>query len=348
VRRRAATLGVGSALSIALVAAGAFLPVPYVALVPGPVYDTIGTDPKNGHELICIAGREHEELPGDLGLTTVQVREPLNLATALQLWLDPDAAVLPREAVYGRNRSAREVEQENTRTMIESQDNAVVAALHYLGYRESRTAALIEGISSDAKPRDQLQERDEVTSVDGVKVQNVAGIRRLVAKHKVGEEVRVGVLRGCVSMPPVAMTVIADPDDAKTPRIGIDIRDVPRFPISIDISLEEVGGPSAGLMFAVGIVDKLTKGSLTKGNVIAGTGEIDPNGNVSRIGGVHEKMVAARRDAHAAYFLAPVKDVEAAKGGVPKGLTVIPVNNLREAIDAIRKLPPASGFVESS
>jgi PDZ domain-containing protein len=137
------------------------------------------------------------------------------------------------------------------------------------------------------------------------------------------------------------VTSIPKPDDAATSQdeskipyigIGIDINYAATFPI--DFGVSGVGGPSAGSMFAVGIIDKLTPGSLTDGKIIAGTGTIDPTGNVGEIGGIQQKLIGAKK-AGAVLFLAPQSNCIDVIGHIPDGLTVASVATLEDAIKAI-------------
>ena len=107
-----------------------------------------------------------------------------------------------------------------------------------------------------------------------------------------------------------------------------------RAPFELDITLDGVGGPSAGLIFSLGIVDKLTPGALIDGRVVAGTGTIDPEGNVGPIGGIQQKLVGAKR-AGATLFIAPQDNCDDVEGNVPDGLTVVPVSTLGEARDTV-------------
>jgi len=117
----------------------------------------------------------------------------------------------------------------------------------------------------------------------------------------------------------------------------VEIRDEADYPFSVEISLKDVGGPSAGLMFALGIVDKLTPGSLTGGKFIAGTGTIDDSGHVGAIGGIAQKMVGARRKG-ATVFLSPAGNCAQARDTVPDGLRLVRVKTLSDAVEALEDL----------
>jgi PDZ domain-containing protein len=107
--------------------------------------------------------------------------------------------------------------------------------------------------------------------------------------------------------------------------------------VTVTYGLEEVGGPSAGLMFSLGIVDELTRGSLTGGEVIAGTGTIDAEGLVGPIGGVQQKVVGAHRDG-ARYFLTPTRNCLDAAAAAPDGLRLVRVETLEDAVDSLKRI----------
>jgi PDZ domain-containing protein len=120
-------------------------------------------------------------------------------------------------------------------------------------------------------------------------------------------------------------------------RLGITITDSYDFPISVKLKLQDVGGPSGGMMFALGIIDKLTPGSLTGGLSVAGTGEIDGNGNVYPIGGIQQKMFGAV-DAGATWFLAPADNCDEVVGHIPEGLHVTKVATLSDSLAALKAI----------
>jgi Lon-like protease len=118
--------------------------------------------------------------------------------------------------------------------------------------------------------------------------------------------------------------------------LGVMLKYLFTFPFTVDISLEKVGGPSAGLMFSLGIIDTVTPGDLTGGKHVAGTGTISPDGLVGPIGGIEQKMQGARAGG-ATMFLAPAANCQEVAGQVPEGLQVVRVENLAEARDAVER-----------
>jgi PDZ domain-containing protein len=340
VSRRAVTLASAAFLVVVLSAVAALLPVPYVAESPGPTTNTLGK--VGGTELIQIEGRKTYPDKGNLDLTTVSVlggpRQRLDLVTALRDWVDRTVAVIPEEQVFPPGSTAKQVEQQSSAEMKESQDSATTAALRSLGIPVKTRVAV--GELSKGSPADgKLRVDDVITAVDGTPVTSGAELRSLITKRKPGEPVTLTVDR---AGKPVSVTITTGNDGGR-PIVGIATRDEADYPFKVQIGLRDVGGPSAGLMFALGIVDKLTPGSLTGGRHVAGTGTIDGDGRVGAIGGIPQKMIGAKRSG-ATIFLAPAENCAEAARNVPDGLKLVKVTSLDSAkasLDKLRKDPNA-------
>ncbi len=334
--RRVVVLAVAGVLTVLLAAIAALLPVPYVALQPGPTTNTLGT--VGGTELIRIEGHKTYPDKGHLDLVTVSVlggpRQRLDLVTALRGWFDDTVAVVPEETVYPPDETADEAEKQSAAEMSDSQENATTAALRSLGIPVESTV-VVQQLSKGSPSAGKLREGDELVSVDGETATGGAALRKAVTAHRPGEQVHVVVRRGGRDVP-VTVTTAAAPDDGRAV-IGVITRDEATYPFTVEISLEDVGGPSAGLMFALGIVDKLTPGSLTGGRYIAGTGTIDDAGAIGAIGGITQKMVGARRNG-ATVFLSPVQNCGEARTTVPNGMRLVKVHTLGDAVAALDDL----------
>ncbi|GAA0377345.1 PDZ domain-containing protein [Microbispora corallina] len=342
--RRSLTLLVAGFLTLALAVVGAVLPVPYVVLSPGPTENTIG-DVK-GKPVISISGHETYPTDGRLSLVTVAYQggpdNRLDLVTALRGWLDPTVAVVPEETLFPRTSSAKEVEEQNTQEMTDSQQSATAAALNALKIPIQKTisvAATDKGAPADGR----LKPGDEITAVDGAPAGALESVAAAVQKHKPGEQVTFTVKRGTTTSDVVVGTK-QGPDGHAV--VGVRMRSAYRFPFKVDISVGEVGGPSAGLMFSLGIYDKLTPGSLTGGKSVAGTGTIDPTGVVGPIGGIEQKMVGARK-AGATVFLTPSGNCADAVRAVPAGMRLVKVDTLDGAIKALDALRSGSANLPS-
>jgi PDZ domain-containing protein len=172
-------------------------------------------------------------------------------------------------------------------------------------------------------------------SVDGTTVDSGTALRDEITSTKADDTLELVVRRAGTKVP-ISVTTVAAADDGR-PIIGVSTRDKVTYPFKIEISLKDVGGPSAGLMVALGIVDKLTPGSLTGGKYIAGTGTIDDQGTVGEIGGITQKMNGARRNG-ATVFLSPVENCAQAKATKPDGLRLVKVHTLADAVTALDDL----------
>ncbi|WP_131741183.1 YlbL family protein [Actinomadura roseirufa] len=342
--RRAATLTVASVLVFALALVGSLMPVPYVALMPGPTSNTLGTNDK-GQPLIRIEGRQTYPDGGHLNFTTVTYRGGpggrIDLFTALRGWLAKDTAIVPEETIFPKNESQQQVDQENTRQMQDSQQSAEAAALHELGIPIA-TQVVVDGVQK-GKPADgRLKPGDEITALDGAKVTSVSQVTGTMAKRKIGDSAALTVRRAGREEK-ITLTTVADPT-GKRAVVGVVLADQYKFPFKIDISVGDIGGPSAGLMFSLAIVDKLTPGPLTGGTFIAGTGTITPEGEVGPIGGIQQKMIAARR-AGATVFLTPRRNCADALSARPGGLRLVRADTLHGAVQSINALTSGKGDI---
>jgi Lon-like protease len=334
VSRRTLTLLLASVLSVVLSAGAVQARVPYVALGPGPTYDTLGE--VDGEPLLRIEGRPTFPTEGRLDLTTVGVQPRLTLVEALRGWLDRDRAVVPREVVYPPGKTDEEVDRETAEQMAASQNSAVSAAARQLGFRTADV--LVEGVAADAPADGRLREGDVLRTVDGRPLRDAADLRSAVASGEVGGVVRIGFERDGRSGAVELRTEASDDDGEPRPVIGVVTREEPvDAPFDVEITLEDVGGPSAGLMFALGILDKLGEPSLTGGQYIAGTGEITAQGEVGPIGGIAQKLVAAEAKG-VDVFLVPSGNCAEAVLNAPRGLPLVEVGTLSQALTALEQV----------
>ena len=327
--RRALSLLLAGLLAVGLTLTAAVARVPYVALGPGPTYDTLGQ--VDGEPVLEIDGRRTYPTDGQLDLTTVGVQPRLTLAQALQGWFERDLAVVPREVVFPPGRTDEQVDAENAAAMEESQSAAVGAAAHELGLRPE---VLVQELAEKSPARGRLEPGDQLVSVDGTPVRDAAQLRELISSRKPGEPVRIGYRRDG-SAGSVEVGTTAAGEDGTRAVIGVLTEE--SYPLEVTINLADVGGPSAGLMFALGILDKVGPESLTGGKHIAGTGEITPDGTVGPIGGIAQKLIAAKRDGAVA-FLVPAQNCAEAAASPPEGLTLVRVGTLDEALTGLEAL----------
>jgi PDZ domain-containing protein len=325
-----------SAIALVLVLVVAVVQVPYVALAPGPTFNTLGLDDR-GTPVISVAGHKVYEDTGHLNMTTISVVVPLTLAQAMRGWFRHDYAVVPREAIYPPNKSTDEVRKEDEADFKQSQSSATTAALRYLGFKGT-VRVIVDSVRKGAPADGVLSPGDAIVSVDGTPVASRAKLVELISARRPGQPVRLGLLRSgkalTVSVGTAAMT---DKDGSVRPVIGITPVERVDFPVKVTISLGDIGGPSAGLMFALGIIDKLEPGSLTDGRFIAGTGTIDDQGVVGPIGGIQQKLIGAKRKG-ATVFLVPADNCAEALSSPPDGLKLVKVSSLRSALTELHNL----------
>jgi PDZ domain-containing protein len=329
--RRGWTVLTGAVLLLALATGLTSMPVPYVALGPGPTVNTLGSS--DGKAIIQITGHDTSTSRGHLNLTTVSVGDGLDLGTAVRLWIDDSVAVVPREFVYPPNQTPKQTDAQNAADFKQSQTSAETAALRKLGYPVLVTVtALAPGSASGGK----LEAGDVLTTVDGVPVTSRQKLLSLVRAKGPGETLTVGYRRGgkTGTVEVVAGRATDDPGRAA---LGVSVKQDQPHPFTIAIALDKIGGPSAGLMFALGIIDKIEPADLTGGIFVAGTGTIDDEGTVGPIGGIPQKLVAARR-AGATVFLTPAGNCDEAAAATPAGLRLVKVETLDQALTALQQL----------
>ncbi|MFI7063293.1 PDZ domain-containing protein [Kribbella sp. NPDC050124] len=338
--RRTATLVasiVVLVISLGLVTA---FPVPFVSFSPGPVKNTLGES--KGKPVIEISGHETFPTTGQLDLTTVSVTSPereLTLPQAMRNWLDPHHDLFPRDIIYPPDQSADEVEEQNTAEMTGSQDSAIAAALQAA---KVPFHPKVSTVAKDSPADGKLKPGDVVLAVDGQAVSQVAQVGELVRKHKVGEDVIFLIRRGTAEQT-VLLKTAATPGEATRPMVGITIGIDSQVKVTVNLG-QDIGGPSAGTMFALAIYDKLTPGALLDGKHVAGTGTIDALGQVGAIGGIQQKIAGAKEDG-ATVFLVPGPNCEAALHADVKDIQLVKITTLNEAIGALQALSSGNGSV---
>ncbi|NBO25677.1 MAG: PDZ domain-containing protein [Actinobacteria bacterium] len=324
-----------------LLGAAMFIPVPYVMTSPGPVFNTIGT--VDEVELISISGTQTYQTEGELDMTTVSEyggpQQGLDMFQAILGWLNPDKRVVPRESIYPEGETEEQNMARNAEAFSTSQSYAIAAAMDYLK-QPINEKVIITSVGLDTPAQNKLRAGDEILAIDGVPMKTPEQVVAAVRSKPIGTALTFSVVRSDSKLDVVVTsgTRQDDPttneDESKLPYIGIGIDISYSANYEIDFGVTGVGGPSAGTMFAIGIIDKLTPGALTQGKTIAGTGTIDPKGNVGEIGGIQQKLIGAR-DAGAVLFLAPQGNCSDVVGHIPDGLTVAAVKTLDEAMAAI-------------
>jgi len=329
VTRRFSTLIAGFVLLVALVTLAVVAPVPYVELVPGPTFNTLGAS--DGKQVITISGASTSTSAGQLRMLTVGEIDKMTAYDVVRGWFSHSSAVLPREVIFPPGESQQQINQQSTDQFKQSQTSAVTAALRHEGYP---VVVTIGNVVAGKPAQNHLAVGDVITSVNGQKVLSADDLSSFIQAQPVGSTLKIGYTRNGAAAQ-TSITSVAGSDGR--PQIGVEVQQTQPSPVKVTIRLQDVGGPSAGLMFALGIIDKLDPTDLTGGKVIAGTGAIDDDGDVSEIGGIPQKMIAAYHDG-ARYFLAPAGNCAEALGSPVAGLTLIKVTSLDSALAALQDL----------
>ena len=315
-------------LFVALGLYAAVSPLPFVTYAPGPTINVLGDS--NGKPVIQVQGHRTYQDTGQLRMTTVSVTQRdarLDLFTLMRTWFTSQDAVYPYAIQYGDGGSQQQDVQEGQVEMIGSQDNAIAAALRALGYRVHPVMEILgvrPGLPADGK----LKPRDVLVRFAGHPVDAHTDMVSLIKTVPVGKRVPVTVLRKGKQV-----TVhVAPVEQDGSHLIGVELGVGYKFPVKVTVSVSEaIGGPSAGLMFALSIYDKLTPGSLTGGGRVAGTGEIRADGTVGEIGGIQQKIVGARRDG-AQLFLVPPANCDDALTSDHGSMRLAKAATLRDAV----------------
>jgi Lon-like protease len=328
VSRRIAVLTAGVVLLVLFGILGTTLPVPYVAQVPGPTFNTLGD--LDGKPIISIEGRERNDVEGNLNLTTVGVsRGGLSLVQAVRGWFDDEVSVVPEEAVYPPDRSEQDTRRANRKAFLTSEQAAESVALGRLGYPEK---VVVQGVSDDSPSNGKLQEGDAVEAVDGVPTPDTDALNAVLGSIPGGSTVTVSYTR--LGEPGTAPVTTGAAKDRGGSLLGITVLEAPYAPFDVDIQVKDVGGPSAGLMLTLGILDLVGNEDLTGGAVIAGTGTIGTDGTVGPIGGIPLKMVAAQ-NIGAKLFLVPAGNCAEAAAAPDPGFPLAKVATLDDALKAL-------------
>jgi Lon-like protease len=333
--RRSLTLLIASVGTAVAIAVSVLIPVPYVILGPGPTLNTLGND-SSGHPLITVSGRASYPTSGHLNMVTVSYQgcqgDRFNIFTALVAWLNPHQAVVPEGEICPAGQTQKQTQEQDTLQMTSSQQTATAAALTELHIPYSTQVVVVQA-EKGFPAYGVLKTGDVITKVDGQPVTSQAALTRMITAHPAGSTLTLTIVRGGQTR----QVQVGTRQQKGRPVMGVAITGRYTFPFQVKISVGDIGGPSAGLMFALGIVDKLTKLDLTGGKFIAGTGEIEASGKVDAIGGIQQKMIGAR-NAGATVFLTPAANCADTKGAVPAGLRLVKVSTLNDAVTALESL----------
>jgi len=309
----------------------AVVTVPFVSLGPGPTFNTLGE--VDGKQVVAIDGVPTHPTSGHLNMTTVAQRDGLTLGQALTLWLSGREQLVPRDLVFPPDRSREDVEKDQNADFRRSEDSAEYAALGYLKYPEAVTVASVNDPGPSAG---KLKDGDAIDAVNGTPVANIEAFSSLLKSSKPGQEIVVDYRRKNAPAGSARITLGSNPD-RDYGYLGIAVLDAPWAPFTIDFNLANVGGPSAGLMFSLAVIDKLTTGDINGSKFIAGTGTISDDGKVGPIGGIAHKMMAAQ-DAGATVFLVPAENCDEARSVTDDSMELVKADTLSQTVDALHTL----------
>lgn len=324
-------------LLIGLWVTAALVPLPYVTYEPGLTVNVLGKNDE-GKQIIEIDGRKSYPDEGQLRMTTVYVSQPRpegrnNLFELMHDWISDEDAVYPYDAVYRQDETVEQNKQEGAAQMTSSQDAATAVALEELGYdvTEPAVAAVTDGAPADGR----LETGDVILRVNATAVSTSDDVVGAVTDAPAGAPVRFVVLRDGERQAVAVTPAIVD----GKPQVGIQVGTQAKKDLPVDVTVNinpSIGGPSAGLMFSLGIYDTLTPGSLTGGQTVAGTGTMDASGAVGPIGGIQQKIVGAR-DAGAELFLVPPDNCEDALGAPNGDMRLVKADTMHDARLAIEQ-----------
>lgn len=327
-----------AALGVGMV--GSAVTVPYVVYQPGTAFNALGAVPGGQAPMISVTGAPTYPADGSLDVTTVALYGGPGYELNVWDWVRfkvQGAQFVDRDLVYPPDVTRDQVTRVNKAEMTGSQQEAVAVALRATG-RKVTEQAIVGLVQSDGPSAGRLREGDVLTSVNGTPVERATDVTRLIQRAPADSAVRLGVLRDGTSL---TVSVTPVPDRGRR-LLKVQLGSRFTFPVKVAINAGDVGGPSAGLIFSLAVYDKLTPGSLTGGQQIAGTGTIGSDGAVGPIGGIEHKLVGAR-DAGAGWFLAPVANCSAVNGNVPDGLRVVQVATFDQARSAVEQIASGRG-----
>ena len=345
-RLRRAVVAGSFILVVALIAAVFLVPVNAVIEAPGPTWNVLDNGSSSDQDVLKVSGTETYPTEGALRMTTVSVSGcpgyPVTTADLIAAWFSADKRIVDRNEVCPQDQSAEQVEETGKAQMTASQDSAVIAALVETGKAGAMHLTVTEVTEQQTSTEIQAGDVLETITPEGGQTTTLASfsqLRELMTTIPEGTRVTLGVRRG-EQKASAALTTIAPQEGTTGSLLGLSLKISVDSPVEATFGLSDVGGPSAGMMFALGVVDEITPGSLTGGKDISGTGTIDMTGQVGPIGGIQQKMAGAR-ESGSTFFLAPASNCNEVKGHEPKDMQVFAVNTLHEAVAATEAI--ASG-----
>ena len=320
------------------------IPSSYVIEEPGPVYNTLGNTQVDAKPVpvLSISGAKTYPTSGALDMLTVNIDgDPSNRPNWSEIvtaYLDPSKAVTPIDEIYAPQETIEQSNKEGAAEMADSQQQATAAAL-FEQHIPFTSTVTVDSTQKGSPAAADLRAGDVLRTVDGKTFVDADQLHQLIVDNGTNNALTVAFTRKGVEH-----SAQITPEATKSgPFLGVFLVEKYTFPFPVKVQLQDVGGPSAGMMFALGIIDKLTPGELNGGKHVAGTGTISAFGVVGAIGGIRQKLYGARA-AGATYFLAPASNCDEVRGHIPSGLTVYATSTLHESVIDLKAIASGSGL----
>lgn len=331
-RRWPIVVGALIATTVVLAFLSLTIRIPYDSLAPGSARDV--------NSIVSV--RDHPVYPpdGEVLFATVSVRERVSLLEALVGWINPDVDLVPEREIRGTI-PPDQYKKMNVEAMDDSKTTAEVLALQELGYTDLGAGAEVTAVEPGLPADKVLRPADVIVSVDGKAVRTSADAVAAIKARKPGDTITLRVERQ--GEPPLDLTAVLAEGDKGQALLGVRLGTKVKLPFPIDIDSGSVEGPSAGLPYALELLDYLTPGELTGGASVAATGELAPDGRVGPVGGIAQKAAAVRRT-DAKLFLVPQDNFAEAKAHAGGDLEVRAVSNFDQALEALNSIPGSNAL----
>jgi PDZ domain-containing protein len=306
------------------------LELPYLAYSAGPVDDAADS--------VVVEEVDYYPPDGELLMLTV-ITQDVNLFEAMIAGFDPTVDLVRKQTVRREGETDEQYRNRVLQQMDDSNYRSIAVALDYLGYELLPADVVVNDILPDVPAAEVLELGDTLRSLNGTTVSSLEDVGPALDGFEIGDVIDVGVERSGEEVD-LQVELAEREDEPGVPMIGIVLGQLTEPPFPIEIQAGDVGGPSAGMMHTIAIIDALTDGELTQGHVVAGTGTIDLEGNIGSIGGIRQKVVGAEA-AGAEYILVPQNNYESALTAERDSIEIVPVATLDDAIAFLEGLNTA-------
>lgn len=333
---------ISTLIVVGLFLAQALIPVPYVIERPGPVANTLGevTIGEKTVPMIEVTGAQTYTTTGELNLLTVSIlgnpENPPGWFDLIAAAVDPTQEIVPMELIYPTGVSTEDRQKENAAEMTSSQDAATAAALTELEIPFAQSLS-VGKVSESGPAYGALHEGDVLVAINGTTIESYSSLRASIEANGAGVPATFSVLRNGEAREVIVTPVSVSDGGESAVLIGVSVITDYEFPFEVSIQVDDIGGPSAGLMFALGITDVLSADNLADGRIVSGTGTIDANGSVGAIGGLPQKVISAER-ANSELMFIPADQCSEVPAAEFEKIRIVPVATLAEAVGALEVL----------